>query len=369
MARRAPVATLQTLGEFGLIARLAAPLPRRGPGLLLGIGDDAAALRLPAGRLLLATTDLLLEGEDFRWRTADPVAVGWKALAVNVSDIAAMGGRPRYALLGLAVPSGTPVARLDALYRGLRRAAAAFRVLLVGGDVSATTGPLLLAVTVLGEAGRRLLTRAGARTGETLWVTGRLGASAAALAALSRGYRAAREAGGTGRGRPVPARLSGPLRRALRRHFRPHARVQAGAALAGRALASAAIDLSDGLAGDLAHLCEASGVGALVEGAAVPVDRAAAALGAWLRTDPLSWALGGGEDFELLFTTSAPPAAVRRALARAGTVGATAIGRILPRSAGLTLRHPDGTLSPLAGGFEHFRPGPAFRLDSRRLLR
>ncbi len=369
MAPRAPAATLRTLGEFGLIARLAAPLPRRGPGLRLGVGDDAAALRLPAGRTLLATTDLLVEEVDFRWETADPVAVGWKALAVNVSDIAAMGGRPRYALVGLAVPSGTPVARLDALYRGLRRAAAAFRVLLVGGDVSATTGPLLLAVTVLGEAGGRLLTRAGARVGETLWVTGRLGGSAAALVALSRGYRAAREAGGTGRGRPVPARIAGPLRRALTRHFRPRPRVRAGAALARRGLASAVIDVSDGLAGDLLHLCQASGVGARVEGRAVPVDRAAAALGAWLRTDPLTWALSGGEDFELLFTTSASPAAVRKALARTGAGGVTAIGRILPASAGLSLRHPDGTLSPLRGGFEHFRSATPFHLDSRRPFR
>jgi len=141
--------------------------------------------------------------------------------------------------------------------------------------------------------------------------------------------------------------------------------VRAGAALARRALASAVIDVSDGLAADLAHLCEASGVGARVEGAAVPVDPAAAALGAWLRTDPLTWALSGGEDFELLFTTSAPPAAVRKALARTGAGSATAIGRILPARAGLTLRHPDGTLSPLRGGFEHFRPATPFRLDSR----
>src|SRR3990172_4564002 len=109
MGRRVPTPTLRRLGEFGLIARLTAPLPRRGPGLRLGVGVDAAALRLPAGRTLLATTDLLVEEVDFRWETADPVAVGWKALAVNVSDIAAMGGRPRYALVGLAVPSRTHI--------------------------------------------------------------------------------------------------------------------------------------------------------------------------------------------------------------------------------------------------------------------
>lgn len=367
--RRSPAVSLRSLGEFGLLARLAAALPRRGRGLLVGIGDDAAALRLPAGRPLLATTDLLVEGEDFRWETADPAAVGWKALAVNVSDIAAMGGRPRYALVGLAVPAQTPVARLDALYRGLRRAAAAFRVLLVGGDLSATSGPLLLAVAVLGAGGRRVLTRAGARVGETVWVTGRLGGSSAALAALSRGYRAAREAGGTGRGRPVPPAVAGPFRRALARHFRPRPRVRPAAALTRRGLASAAIDVSDGLAADLAHLCEASGVGARVERAAIPVDAAAAALGSWLRTDPLSWALSGGEDFEILFTTSAPPATVRKALAGTGAGRVTAIGRILPRSAGLTLRHPDGDMAPLRGGFEHFRRPGAFRLDRRRRVR
>src|SRR3972149_1738086 len=167
MGRRVPTPTLRRLGEFGLIARLTAPLQRRGPGLLLGVGDDAAALRLPAGRTLLATTDLLVEGEDFRWEPSDPAAVGWKALAVNLSDIAAMGGRPRYALVGLSVPPRTPVSRLDALYRGPRRAASPFRVLLVGGDVSATSGPLTVAVTVLGEAAKRLLTRAGARVGPT----------------------------------------------------------------------------------------------------------------------------------------------------------------------------------------------------------
>jgi thiamine-monophosphate kinase len=299
--------------------------------------------------------DLLVEGQDFRWETCQPAAVGWKALAVSLSDIAAMGGRPRYALVGLSVPPRTPVSRLDALYRGLRRAATTFRVLPVGGDVSATSGPLTVAVTVLGEAEKRMLTRAGARVGQTLWVTGSLGGSAAALAALSRGYRAAPEAGGTGRGRPAPAGIAGAVRRALARHFRPRPRLRAGAALARRGLASAAIDVSDGLAADLAHLCEASDVGAVVEGAAVPVDSAAATLGRWLRADPLAWALSGGEDFEILFTSSAPPAAVRGTLARAGAPAAAAIGRILPASAGLRLRHRDGTLSPLPGGFDHVR--------------
>ncbi|HKE99300.1 MAG TPA: thiamine-phosphate kinase [Actinomycetes bacterium] len=330
-----PGGELAELGEFGLLERLTRGLPG-GPGIEVGIGDDAAVVSLTPGWRLVATTDVLVEGRHFSERLSSPRDWGWKAVAVNLSDLAAMGARPLALLLALTVPEPTPLERLDRLYEGVAQACAELGVALAGGDVSG--GPVLsLAVTALGEA-ERPVTRAGARPGDRLAVTGPLGAAAAGLALLERGDAAARA-------------LLDRHPALAAAHRRPRPALAAGARLA-RAGAHAMIDVSDGLAADALHLAEASGLGLAVHGALVPlapgVEQAAGLLG----RDPLALALGGGEDFVLAVALPA----------QAAVGGVVACGEFLADPGVRVARMPRGEEVALAGlGFDHLRrrAGPA----------
>ncbi|HKP72763.1 MAG TPA: thiamine-phosphate kinase, partial [Pyrinomonadaceae bacterium] len=296
-----------TNGEFDFIARLKrraeAARARDAGGLVLGIGDDAAVLDGRTGSDSVVTADLLVEDIDFR-RTTPPLDIGYKALAVSLSDIAAMGARPRWALLSLGLPRDiweTPFAMK--IYEGFLQAAREFQVTLIGGDVSSTPERIVLDSIVIGETRRgRAVLRSGARPGDQIFVTGTLGGAAAGLQLLE--HANALRTGST------RTRFLSGLAELTRRQTRPTPRVECGALLGERRLASAMIDLSDGLSSDLAHLCESSGVGALVEASRVPVApllaRADAvnnsSLARRLKGDALRLALHGGEDFELLFT-------------------------------------------------------------------
>jgi thiamine-monophosphate kinase len=315
--------------EFSLIDRIRRRAATRGD-VVLGIGDDAALLRPPAGEELAISADTLNEGVHFPSGT--PAAdIGWKALAVNLSDLAAMGAAPAWVTLSLSLPAADS-GWLDAFLDGFLALAAQHDVVLVGGDT--TRGPLSIAVTALGfvPAGAAMR-RAGARPGDEVWVTGDPGEAAAGLAQWRRGE------------------TIDPFLRA--RLDRPTPRVAAGIAL--RSAASACIDVSDGLAADLGHLLEASGVGATLELARLPRPAALAAL-----PQPARWnfQLGGGDDYELCFT--APAAArerVGQALARCDTA-AHVIGRIDP-APGLRLLDPHGEPWRLAApGWDHFAAAP-----------
>lgn len=338
---------LDDLGEFPLIARLTAGLESR-PDVALGPGDDAAALDLGADHLLLATCDAQVEGTHFLPSVAAPEEIGHKALAVNLSDIAAMGGEPLWALVSLIAPPTLDVATLDGIYAGMRSLARRYNVAIVGGNVAASDGPLTLDITLLGRVTReRMLTRAGARPDDLLLVTGRLGAAVAALLA----YTAAPE------GAVMPVEALSDARRAM---VTPEPRVREGQALAATGQVTAMLDVSDGLAGDLGHICERSGVGAVVELAALPVDATTRALALALGRDPQRLALSGGDDYELLFT--ARPAGVEAALAAVRAAGgvATVIGEITAPEQGLRVREPNGDLKPLdARGWDHLRPDGA----------
>ena len=329
---------VEQLGEVGLIQRLARRLTV-GAGVIHGVGDDCAVVEGPPTWYQLVTTDMLLDGVHFRLPPMDaaprpagqrlppmdaaprlsglpvgraaPEAIGWKALACSVSDIAAMGGIPQYAVVSLGVPRGCAVERLERIYRGMQRMARHCGVSIVGGDT--TRAPrLILAVTLVGRVERtRLLLRSGAREGDHLLVTGALG---------------------------------GAVRSGRHLTFTP--RWQEVRAIGDRFPIHAMIDLSDGLASDLWHLATASRVGAVVEAAAIPRAR-----GATLRS-----ALTEGEDFELLFTV---PAARSPALlawaAGALRCGVTRIGEIVPAKQGVTVRQPSGARTPLLrGGYRHF---------------
>ena len=287
--------------EFDLIDLFTRAAPREGEGVVLGIGDDAAVLRPPRGEDLVMTVDAVVDGVHFD-RRFRPEDVGWKALAVNLSDLAAMGARPLWALCALSTPRAEASGRLAGVGRGLAACASTFGVALAGGNVTRAR-ELALTVTVVGAVRRgRALARAGARPGDTLLVSGSLGD-----AALGR--------------RP------GAVRALVRRQRRPTPRLALGQALPG--LARAAIDVSDGLLQDLAHLCAASGVGATVRLDALPLSEAyRRTVERGARVRPYDAALAGGEDYELLVAVA--PGQVGRARAAARKVGIplTAVGDV-----------------------------------------
>ena len=302
-----------------------------GPGVEVGVGDDAAVLAPTPGHRLVVTTDVLLEGLDFTAALSEPEDWGWKAVVANLSDLAAMGAEARWLVLALTVPDPTPVATLERVYAGVGEACRAFGVALVGGDVSG--GPALsLAVTALGEAERPVL-RSGARPGDRLAVTGPLRAAAAGLGLLRRGDRAATD-------------LLGRFPGLAAAHRRPTPALAMGLALA-QAGATALIDVSDGLAGDALHLAEASGVGVEVHDATVPLAPGVAEAAGLLGLDPLELALGGGDDFVLA-----------AALPRAADLGGVLdCGRFTP-DPGRRVRLSRGGQRPLSGlAYDHFRQG------------
>jgi len=322
------------LGEFALIERLAGLVPTAGPGVTLGLGDDAAVLEFR--ERVLATCDVQAEDVHFRFDVMRPADVGWRALAVNLSDIAAMGGTPRYALVSLLVRPDTAVRVVEGIYRGLAASARASRVIVVGGNVSRSPGGVIVDVTLLGES-RRVLGRAGARPGDGLWITGAVGKAAAGLFLASRP--------------DVRVRGGAALRAAYRR---PTPRLAAGRALARTGVVTAALDTSDGTAGDLLHLAEASRVGVLLDEARLPIPPGLTAAAAAAGRDPMAWALSGGEDYELLFAARPSFARAASRVARAAGVPITRIGDIVPPEAGRWIVGRGGRPRPLvAAGWDH----------------
>ncbi len=355
--------TIAELGELGLLARIEALVGPAPEDVVVGIGDDTAALRPKKGTLLLVTTDALVEDVHFRRSTSTPQDVGWKALAINASDIAAMGGRPRHAVISLMLPAGLESSWVEGLYEGLLEMAAEADVSIVGGNL-AQAPAAIVDVTLLGEvAPRRLLRRSGARPGDLLAVTGTLGRAAAGLLALERGRSGGR--------RGVDARAQEAEReavaRAIRSQQRPTPRLAEGRVLAATRAVRAMIDLSDGLALDLWRLCEAGGVGVRLEADNLPVDPAVGYALRGTREEPLAVAMAGGEDYELLFAVA--PLDAPRVLGRledeTGT-RATVIGTFEERRAGRRVVTA-GRSEPLRpGGWVHFRPRPGGRKEEMR---
>lgn len=347
---------LAALGEFGLIGRIRERIRQRSPGTVLGIGDDAAILSVEPGLELLATTDMLLEGIHFKREWGSFHELGRKTLSVNVSDIAAMGGRPLHALLGVGIPAaGITLAEVEALLEGLEAEAARWGVTLAGGDTCGSQSGLVLSVTLLGTipAGRAIR-RSGARAGDALWVTGSLGGSAAGLLALEMGFRP---------GEAWPAHVLRPdwlgpaeedaIRAAVGAHLTPIPRLTAGQALVG--CATAMIDLSDGLASDVGHLCQESHVAAQVLASQVPMHPGAAVMARWTGREVLDLALRGGEDYELLFASGPDPRAVLASCAPGLAV--TRIGEVRAGPPIAILTGAGGRTDVLAEGFDHFRRG------------
>jgi thiamine-monophosphate kinase len=353
--RRTKDPTIRALGELGLLRRLRAMTPPLPPDVVAGIGDDASILRTSPGLAVVATVDVLVEGTDFRWEWCPAEAVGQKGVTVSLSDIGAMGAVPRYALVALGLPPEMPVRRVDALNRGIWKTAEAAGVAVVGGDISEAPC-LILSLTVIGEGeAERLVRRSGAKAGETIWVTGPLGRAATGLQALKAGYRIT-HSGVTGRrGQKIASQYRKALWETIQAQLYPVARYREGRLLAEAGIASAMIDLSDGLASDLTRVAEESGVGVRIYASRIPMDSHTRQASRLLGLDPLKLAVAGGEDFELLFTSAAEPATVRDTLVRNGFARPHPVGEVRSKEEGLFLVGSRGRREPLEGGYEHFR--------------
>lgn len=339
------------IGERELLRHLRSRIPD-GPGVVVGVGDDAAAVE--TGGLTLVTSDCLVEGVHFLRDWAPAPLLGRKALSINLSDIAAMSGVPRHATVSLCLSGDVTMAFVDGLYDGLLERAAETGVNIVGGNVSSTTGPIVVDVTLLGH-GDRLLRRSGAVAGDLVVVTGSLGAAAQGLRLLRHGARLDGEGRLAATG--VWTESSAPaVAHCLRAQLDPAPPLAFGRILSEHDVAHAGIDVSDGLSGDLLQICDESDVSAWIDPAAIPVDNLAASLERARGGDALSLALHGGEDYQLLLAVPPDRLDMLRDLAVIWDLRLSIVGEFAPGPARVSLKSGD-TLSELVPlTHDHFRP-------------
>jgi len=342
---------LSRLGEFGLIERIRRKIPA-GRGVRIGIGDDAAWITNQNSSLV--TADLLIEGIHFDLRWTSLFDLGHKALAVNLSDIAAMGGLPAYVILSLGLPAGLDSAQIDAFYRGLQALASRTGVALIGGDTNAAL-TLIVSVCVIGHAPYTPVRRSGARVGDDIYVSGTVGDAALGLKFLQSGGRAQSK-------KRAVAKL-------LARHHRPEPRLALGLLLAKTRLATAMIDVSDGLLQDLEHICDASCVGGTILEQQLPLS---AAYRAVVETGETAAALTGGEDYELLFCGRREHRTRIEKLSEHAGVSVKRIGVCAERAKGITVVDKSGQTMPFRIlGHDHFanKNFRAIKPSSRNVLK
>jgi len=332
--------TLKDLGEAGIIRFIQEKGPSSSPPYLKkGIGDDAAVLEINGDRALLVTTDTLIEGIHFTSQTLPAEALGWKALAVNVSDIVAMGGVPRTAFLTMGMRTNTAVSFVESFMSGFEALASRTNIALAGGDIIETKTANVIGVTLLGDCmAEQVIYRSGAQLGDDVWVTGNLGNAAGGLFLLLE--------------KDAPPGMG--YESLVLAHQRPSPRSEMGKALAENGLAHAMIDISDGIAKDLGHLCEESGTGAVLRAASIPLSDELKELAAEVNKRPLDWALHGGEDYELLFTASS---ASKEEIVSLGKLilgsPPAKIGTIIEEE-GIRLETEQGKQALRSGGYTHF---------------
>ena len=313
---------------------------------MVGIGDDAAVATPERGALQVLTTDALVEGVHFDRRFSTPADIGHKALAVNVSDVASMGGASRFALLSLMLPPDTALSDVDELLEGFLGLAKQLRIALAGGNITRSPGPLVVDVTVIGSVRpRRILTRGGGRAGDDLYLTGRIGAAVAGLEWL-------REQCQTQNGVP-PRPADEGMAECVERYCRPEPRSRLGAMLGRNRAATACMDLSDGLADAITQISSASNTGAKVEASLLPIHPSADAWFTQKGADAIAAAVAGGDDYELLFAVSPKRRGrLRVVLHEARGVPITRIGALTADRSVALIR--DGRTEPFPSGFVHF---------------
>lgn len=332
---------LSALGEFNLINLMTRDIVINPAEVVKGVGDDAAVLKVSPDKWLLFTTDMLIEEVHFSLNWASFFQVGAKVITVNVSDIAAMGGKAAHAVVSLGLPERLSVESIEELYTGLRKAALDYNINIVGGDVVKSPAPLIINVALLGLVEpEHVVYRSGARPGNFIYVTGCLGTSAAGLYLCQH----------------PEVQVPESARRLVCHAFLcPRAQSTAGRLLGESKVVSAMEDISDGLLGELAKICQASKVGCRIKLKDVPVAEEVRLIASMTKNDPYKWALSGGEDFELVFTV-APRDTIKmqETLNRAG-VGCHLIGEIVPAAQGMAVELPDSTLLPVSfEGYDHF---------------
>lgn len=333
---------LKELGEERIIRELAEKFKVRHPRVLKAIGDDASVTVQKGGRVLLATTDILIEETHFRTSLTTPYLLGRKSLAISLSDIAAMGGEALFFLVSIGLPGALKKEFLDGLYKGISECSEEYGALLIGGNTS-RAGEITVSTTVFGEmpAGE-VVYRSGAEKNDLVWVTGTPGDSALGLTLLKKEGIAA---------------LRGPFKKAVMRHLAPEPRMKAGRALAVKKLATSMVDVSDGVLLDLKRVAEESGAGAVVELNRLPVS---AGMKKYLRLNkrvpPYGFVLSGGEDYELLFTAPEKNSKKIAALSKKLKLRMTPIGRIVEKKKGLKVLAKDGSEVKVKSlGFDHFK--------------
>jgi thiamine-monophosphate kinase len=339
--------TLSDIGEFGLIDRIDALLQREGarvPELTIGIGDDCAAFQPRAGYDILVTCDVMVEGRHYLPRFIPPLDLGRRAMTLNISDIGAMGGVPRYALVSLGLRSNIPVQDVEAIYLGFVEELHPFHAAIIGGNITKSEGANFIDITLIGEIkSGTSVRRSTAKPGNAILVTGYPGEAAAGLQILL--------AGGSGHGiedHPLVQAYNSPSHRAVE-----------GAAVARSGLATAMIDTSDGLLGDLGHICDESGVGVRLAQGDLPVSPALRQAARQLKKDPLDFVLGDSDDYELIITCSPEHVKeIRSMLSALGPVPVSTIGEITPPLEGaghIEMTSIDGTSRRVGrSGWNHF---------------
>jgi thiamine-monophosphate kinase len=337
---------LSKLGEFGLISRFQSRLKYCSPQVIQGIGDDCAILSLNNGNYQVLTTDALVETIHFNLKTHTPEQLGWKTMAVNISDIAAMGGQPKFAVLSVGIPKSIPVDFLDRFYKGINQASQKYKVALVGGDTVASPKHLFINLALLGETfKKKVFTRSGARPGDKIFVTGTLGDSALGLKILKSPKKKWKGS-------------EAHKKKLILRHLKPKPRVETAARLAkSKCKVTSMIDVSDGLIQDLGHILKAGKVGAELWESALPISKPLASYSLINGLSALQLALHGGEDYELLFTL--PPEDVNNLGIESITKvdqPVTQIGVITAKK-GVCLTSKDGRSKILQRpmGFNHFK--------------
>ncbi|MBI4687518.1 MAG: thiamine-phosphate kinase [Nitrospirae bacterium] len=322
---------LSRLGEFGLIEKIRSSFSGASSEIIKGIGDDAAALKTSRSKITLVTTDMLLEGVHFNLSFTTFYQLGYKSLAVNISDIFAMGGRPKYFLIGLGIPKGCDSKNIDDFYSGINSLAEKWKINIIGGDTCASRNGFIISGTLIGEA-EKIITRSGAKPGDWVFATNTLGDSAMGLRLL--------EKTGNKKSKAKSSHFPFPISylKLINKHLMPDI-----APLKNISGINSMIDISDGLLIDLSHICDESKVGARIYEDKVPLSQELKEAAKNLRLNPLSFALQGGEDYALLFT--AP---------KGFKTNAFRIGEIIPK--GSFIVDTNGKEKPFkAAGYEHFK--------------
>lgn len=329
---------IERLGEFGFIQRIENIFQTKNSSIILGIGDDAAVIKPTRGKYLLFSTDTLREDIHFRKDYSSFYDIGWKSVAVSISDIAAMGGTPRYLLLSLAIPAKTSVKDLDNLLKGIADVTERYDVSLIGGNVSGAKGGITVDTTVIGEVPKTGgVTRSGASAGDLIYVTGRVGGSAIGMELLKGSVKNAYS------------------KTVILNHLRPVPRVKEGLIIRTHRLATAMIDISDGLLSDIGHVCEQSMVGACIYSNLIPLPEVPDNLKKWLAKDLLFYALYGGEDYELLFTVRKRNRDRLEDIFEREGLKITYIGEVVSKDTGISIIDEKGKKKKInPAGYDHF---------------